>query len=642
MIPRAARSPLAWLGGLLALYLLVPLVGLLARLAGSGTGSFHTPGLWQALAVSIETASISTALIAVFGTPLAYVLSRQQGRLSTFIGIAVQLPLALPPLMSGILLVYLVGPYTPIGEAFGGRLTDSLAGIVIAQTFVAAPFLVVSARSAFSAVDQSLLDASATLGHGQLSRFFRTSMPLAASGILAGLMLSWLRAFGEFGATVILAYHPYSLPVFTYVQFGSAGLPETIAPTALAVLAAVAVLALAQVRRPRRARSAAPLPLPVPPQPRRPALLYFSIDEHLGSFHLQLAHRSASSRLAILGPSGAGKTATLRCIAGLAGEGSSEVRLGAADVGGLPPERRGLGYVPQEVTLFPHLSIWDQLLFGDGSRPELASYWLYELGLDGMEDRRPAELSGGQRQKVALARALSREPQVLLLDEPFSSLDAPVRDDLRRQLRLVLRRTGVATVLVTHDPEEAALLADELVVIRQGRLLQSGPSREVFEHPSSPEVARLLGIPNINRGLVERPGRVSLGDDVSVEVADHGIPPGTPVLWCVHPEHLEVDYPGRYEATVIDSVDFGARTELLVRLAHDATLTARLQDRSELHPGDRCGLELSPEHVAVWAASGAAPEETSPPRDKEGDAEVGSNGDTRGGGRRTCGFSQHG
>ncbi|MGH9073612.1 MAG: molybdate ABC transporter permease subunit, partial [Acidimicrobiales bacterium] len=236
------RGPLPWLGGLLALYLLVPIAALLPRL---GHARFGAPGLGAALGVSALTATISSALIALGGIPLAYLLSRARGRAAHVLGVAVQLPLALPPLMSGILLIEVVGPYTPLGRALGGRLTDTLAGIVLAQTFVAAPFLIVSARSAFATIDPALTDVAATLGHRHWARFTRVSLPLAAPGIRAGLLLSWLRAFGEFGATIILAYHPYSLPVFTFVQFTGTGLQATLAPTAVALGAAGAVLVLA-------------------------------------------------------------------------------------------------------------------------------------------------------------------------------------------------------------------------------------------------------------------------------------------------------------------------------------------------------------------------------------------------------------
>src|SRR5579875_2135405 len=234
-IHERAGGPLAWLGTLVLLYLAVPVVAFFVRLAGSSRTGFSAPGLFGALWVSAAAATISTTLIALFGIPLAWVLARSHSRLARVVGAAVYLPLAIPPLISGILLIYVVGPYTRLGQLFDRHLTDSLAGVVLAQTFVAAPFLVVSARAAFSAEDRSVEEVAATLGHRPLARFFRVGLPGAAFGIRAGLLLSWLRAFGEYGATVLLAYHPFSLPVYTYVQFSGTGLANTEAPTALAL-----------------------------------------------------------------------------------------------------------------------------------------------------------------------------------------------------------------------------------------------------------------------------------------------------------------------------------------------------------------------------------------------------------------------
>src|SRR5947209_16836896 len=184
----------------------------------------------------------------------------------------VALPLALPPLISGILLLYLVGPYTVLGRLFDGNLTDTRTGIVIAQTFVAAPFLVIAARGAFAAVDPALEDVARTLGHKRAAVFLKVALPAAWPGVQAGLLLAWLRAFGEFGATVILAYHPYSLPIFTFVQFDSTGLPSTVLPVVAALGAALVVLAGVQVHARRRRPYASPPP-PTQPAPQATAPL---------------------------------------------------------------------------------------------------------------------------------------------------------------------------------------------------------------------------------------------------------------------------------------------------------------------------------------------------------------------------------
>ena len=160
-----SQSSLALLGGLLVLYLAVPIVAFVIRLGTASQTGFSTPGLFPALATSAIAASISTAIIAVLGIPLAYALSRSKTRFASFIGFLVAIPLALPPVMAGILLIYVVGPYTPIGTFFNDGLSNSFAGIVLAQTFVASPFLVVVARAAFGAIDPTLFDLAAGLGH---------------------------------------------------------------------------------------------------------------------------------------------------------------------------------------------------------------------------------------------------------------------------------------------------------------------------------------------------------------------------------------------------------------------------------------------------------------------------------------------
>ena len=317
MAYRASRSPLTWLGGLLALYLVVPLVAFVVRLAAPGDRGFGVPGLWSAVEVSVVSATITSVLVALFGIPLANWLAKSRGPVAAVTGVLVELPLAIPPVTSGLLLIYLVGPYTTLGQFFHGALTDSLIGVVLAQTFVASPFLIVAARSAFAAIDPALDDLAATLGHRPLARFWRVSLRVAAPGIRAGLLMTWLRAIGEYGATVLLAYHPYTLPVFTYVQFSSTGIPATQAPTALALGIAIVVLLASQLHRPGRWTRKAQLAAPRPPAPAPPTTVSFDLDVMVGSFRLAVAHRAASHRIAILGPSGAGKSITLRAPAGL-------------------------------------------------------------------------------------------------------------------------------------------------------------------------------------------------------------------------------------------------------------------------------------------------------------------------------------
>ncbi|MHB1774753.1 MAG: ATP-binding cassette domain-containing protein [Acidimicrobiales bacterium] len=632
--PGPLRSPLPFVGGLLLCYLAVPLVAFVVRLAGSNQRGFGEPGLLPALYISAACATISLAVISLLGLPLAYVLARSHGWVSRVVSWLVHLPLALPPVMGGIVVVYLVGPYTWLGRLFGGHLTESMAGVVLAQTFVAAPFLVVTARAAFATVDRSLLDVAATLGHGEVGRFARVALPAATEGIRAGMLLAWLRAFGEYGATVILAYHPFSLPVYTFNQFSAAGLPTTQAPTALALLAAGAAVAVSRVpfgsyRSLRMRRSGGPralgwtVPAVAPPDagpaggfqrpaapaaPAAPAMpLAFDVDHRQGDFHLVAAYRASGGRLAVLGPSGSGKSTLLGCLAGVRGDGPSEVVLGGRPLGHLPPARRGVGYVAQGFGLFPHLRVVDQVRFGIGAGDRSAAEWLSRLRLDGLEDRRPGELSGGQRQRVVLAQALATAPSLLLLDEPFSALDVPVRQELRHELRRLQRSSEIASIVVTHDPEEAALLADEIVVLSDGAVLQSGTVADVFRSPVCAEVARLLGIPNVQPAAVVRPGVLAIGgSDVAVPSA--ATPEAASVLWSIRPEHVRLlasRAPEAIGCRLVDVVDLGSVVEHEVVLDDGSALRVRTPDRLGLAVGERCSVVLPADAITVWPAAPA-------------------------------------
>lgn len=604
-------GPIAMLGALLALYLAIPLVAFVIRLAGSDNAGFGESGLFDAARTSAISATISATIVTVLGVPLAYWMAHSAGLLHRVVGVLVQLPLALPPVMSGIVLIYVVGPYTWLGEHFDGRLTESITGVVIAQTFVAAPFLIIAARSAFEAIDPQLDDVAATLGHLPLARFVRVDLRIAAPAIRAGLLLTWLRALGEYGATVLLAYHPYTLPVFTYVQFSSTGIPTTQAPTAIALAVAAIVLLLAGFRLPRairdRMRRPAPSIDPTRPEAVNAQPVAFDINTRVGSFHLQVAHTARSPRIAVLGASGAGKSVLLRSLAGLLGSGVGSVRLGNTDLNGTAVEDRRLGYVPQQHGLFPDRTAWEQATFGVHAEPGVAAWWLQRLQLDGLQDRLPQQLSGGQRQRVVLAAALAGTPRLLLLDEPFSALDYPVRQELTGLLRRLQQRDSLATVLVTHDPTEAAMLADELVVIVDGRVAQAGTVREVFDAPASPEVARLVGLTNVRSGVMTRDGVVE-ADGVRI-VTGSTLPAGAAVTWCVRPERVALGDEGEHEVTITDVVDLGSQLLLELQWSAGLGLQAHQLISNGCRPrvGDTARAHLEPAAISVWPDSRNAP-----------------------------------
>jgi ABC-type sulfate/molybdate transport systems ATPase subunit/ABC-type sulfate transport system permease component len=619
-----APRPLRWLGALLVLYLAYPVGAFVARIIGGHNEGWNVPGLWSALIVSIEGATISLLIGVVAGIPLAYVLAHRHGWLSSAVSVVVQFPLAVPPLISGILLIYIVGPYTFLGQLSGERLTQTMYGVVIAMSFVSAPFLVVVARSAFRAVDPSLSDVAATLGHGPLARFLRVDVPAAADGLRAGMVLMWLRAFGEYGTTVVLAYHPYSLPIYVDNLFSSAPLSQAEAPTILAFGVATLAVVIGRARRPAARARRGPVPAPEPPVPAPPKAVGFDIDATVGTFRLRVTHPERSYRLAVVGPSGSGKSVTLRALAGLLGPDAGTVTFGGVDVSRIAPEQRRLGYVPQGFGLIPGRTVWQQAVFGVHADPARAAWWLEILHLDGLLDRLPEQLSGGQRQRVSLARALAGDPQVVLLDEPFSSLDAPVRAELRRELRRLQRDVNLSTVLVTHDPEEAAMLAEEIVVVSGGQVLQSGSCREVYQRPASAEIGRLLGIDNLFEGVAGADGVLLAAGDHTMSVPGGvpaglvtGLPDGAQLLWHVPPEALRVrtgPAPSGANGSAVDFgpglitdvVDLGRTVEVVVALSSGLQLRARSLEIPDLSVGAACRVETDKETVSVWPGPGIA------------------------------------
>jgi len=206
------------------------------------------------------------------------------------------------------------------------------------------------------------------------------------------------------------------------------------------------------------------------------------------------------SLTALLGPSGSGKSTLLRVIAGLEGPDSGTVEINGQDATGVPPQRRGIGFVFQHYAAFKHMTVRDNVAFGLTVRKlpkaqvaEKVGELLGIVGLSGYQDRYPNQLSGGQRQRMALARALAVEPRVLLLDEPFGALDAKVRTELREWLRVLHERVPVTTILVTHDQEEAMSVADRIVVMNEGRIEQVGHPRELYDAPANQFVMGFLG-----------------------------------------------------------------------------------------------------------------------------------------------------
>ncbi|MEU8022926.1 ABC transporter ATP-binding protein [Micromonospora haikouensis] len=340
------------------------------------------------------------------------------------------------------------------------------------------------------------------------------------------------------------------------------------------------------------------------------------LDAHLvadrGGFHLDVALRvRAGEVVALLGPNGAGKTTALRALAGLHPLAAGHLTLDGVDLDRpdgrvwVPPERRPVGVVFQDYLLFPHLSARDNVAFGPRRRGAdrraaraRADAWLDRVGLAGYARRRPRQLSGGQAQRVALARALAVEPTLLLLDEPLAALDARTRVDTRAELHRHLGAHPGATVLVTHDPLDALVLADRLVIVEDGRVVQEGDAAAVTARPRTDYVARLVGL-NLHRGHADghqvRVGALTLtAVDRVVGEAFVAFPPAAVAL---HPARPHGSPRNTWPATVAGVQRHGdhLRVELDGPLPVSADVTPAAVAALRLRPGQQ-----------VWAAVKAA------------------------------------
>ncbi len=347
-----------------------------------------------------------------------------------------------------------------------------------------------------------------------------------------------------------------------------------------------------------------------------------SVDAHIrvtrGSFSLDVELQVADGEmLAVLGPNGSGKTTLLRTLSGLLAIDHGCISIDGKIVDNpatdtfVPPEERAVGVVFQDYLLFEHLSALDNVAFGLRERGaarsaarERARALLTEVGVDVHQAARPSELSGGQAQRVALARALAIQPTLLLLDEPLAALDVQTRVDTRRHLRAVLARFAGTRILVTHDPIDAFTLADRLLIVEQGRLVQQGRTDEVLNNPRTAYVAELAGV-NLYRGRADG-GEIHVGSEVIVAADAHAgeviaiVPPHAVVLHRVRPEGSARNvWPG----TIAGIERAGSRVR--VRVAGTMSIIA------EVTPAAIGALGLI-EGSQVWAAVKATEVEVHP------------------------------
>jgi iron(III) transport system ATP-binding protein len=313
----------------------------------------------------------------------------------------------------------------------------------------------------------------------------------------------------------------------------------------------------------------------------------------LDGFDLDVA---GGSTLSLLGPSGCGKSTALRVIAGFEEPDAGVVTIGDRHVVGpdhaVPPEQRRVGMVFQDYALFPHLSVARNVAYGVNASERVDDV-LHLVGLDGMEARMPHELSGGEQQRVALARALAPRPDVILLDEPFSNLDATLRVRMRREVRRILMLAGATTIFVTHDQEEALAMADHVAVMRDGRVVQTGSPKELYERPADKWVAGFVGESEFLAGEAG-PGRV----ETPLGTFPHFGSASGPVEVMIRPEWIHLTPADDGSAAVVDQEFYGHDQLVLIEFDNGRRLKARVSAGPIYAPGDR--VQVSVNEVVVF------------------------------------------
>ena len=330
---------------------------------------------------------------------------------------------------------------------------------------------------------------------------------------------------------------------------------------------------------------------------RKPVLHDVSLHVNRGSFSC------------LLGPSGCGKTTVLRAIAGFEPLDRGEVRLreDVVSSSGLttPPERRKVGMVFQENALFPHLTVEGNIAFGvKGKREsrwrETVNEMLDIVGLRGLGDRYVHELSGGQQQRVALARALAPATEVILLDEPFSSLDVDLRVWLGTEVKDILTQRGVTTVLVTHDQSEAFALSDQIGVMRDGRLLQWDTAYNLYHEPADRFIAHFVGQGVFLRGTLISPDAIDTELGVIRGDRAYGWPLGSPVDVLLRPDDILPDPKGNLSATVVSRAFKGAQILYGLKLSTGSSLLSLFPSHHNYDTGETVAIRLAVDHLVAF------------------------------------------
>ncbi|PSB07462.1 molybdate ABC transporter permease subunit [filamentous cyanobacterium Phorm 46] len=485
---------------------------------------FDLSPLW----ISLKSSTSATFFTFFLGIAAARWMLSTRIRGKAFIeGIFIS-PLVLPPTVVGFLLLLLFGRNGAIGQfllKFDLTIIFTWQAAVITATVVSFPLMYKTALGAFEQIDPNLLNAARTLGASEWQVFWRIMLPLAWPGILAGTILAFARALGEFGATLMLAGNipgqTQTIPMAIYFAVEAGDMRQ--AAIWVLIILSLSLSVLTVVNYWTDLQRSSPQPnlsyrlqsnllkaasyLMTKNQKQLASGLCLNIFKPLSGFALNVGFGIDQEVLGILGASGSGKSMTLRCIAGLETPSCGKIAVNgkvlfdSAKGINLPSKDRKIGFLFQNYALFPHLNVAENIAFGlqDLSEREQnlrVKEQLVSVQMLGLENRYPHELSGGQQQRVALARAIAPNPDLLLLDEPFSALDTHLRSQLERELMQTLANYRGITLFVSHNLEEVYRVCKNLLVLADGSAIAFDTKQNIFDRPRNFTVAQLTGCKN--------------------------------------------------------------------------------------------------------------------------------------------------
>jgi molybdate transport system permease protein len=489
------------------------------------------------LFISLKVAGLATIITFFMGLIAAHLMLDFRGKRRGIIDAILISPLVLPPTVVGFLLLLLLGK-----NSFLGKILDQIninliftwQAAIITSIVVSFPLMYRTTLGAFEQIEPNILMAARTLGSSEWSIFWQVMIPLAYRGIVAGTILAFARALGEFGATLMLAGNipgqTQTMPLAIFFASESGDYQTALIWVLILLSISLSVIIIvnfwAESKHVRQSRTAV-MRSPNSPKKNREDQhnlnlknvtksngitvdnLFVDIEKHYTSFTLDIAIKNDQTPLGLLGASGSGKSMTLRCIAGLEKPDRGLISINgqtwfhARKKINLPSCQRQVGFVFQNYALFPHLTVRQNIAFGlqklqPQERQQRVNAKIEQMQLQDLENRYPSQLSGGQQQRVALARALVIEPEILLLDEPFSALDSQLRSQMEKNLLEVLSTYSGITLMVSHNLEEIYRICQNLLVISEGKVLSYGGKDKIFQQPTLYEVARLTGCKNFS------------------------------------------------------------------------------------------------------------------------------------------------